>query len=476
MNQPNTRRGCLSDVSSLYDPLGMVGPVTLHAKRILQMTSKLNVGWDEQLPDVLLSSWLKWKVSLSGRGELRIPRSYFPEETPVSIELHHFGDASEEGYGTVSYLRKVKDDGTAHCSFVMAKGRTAPSVFVSVPRLELQAAVVASRVDRHIRRELDLEVDRVAFWTDSRIILQYIRNESMRFKTYVANRVTEIRDSSRPDQWRHVPGKDNPADDISRGQSVEVFMKNKRWFKGPDFLQEREENWPVTDVGPLPAADPEIKQEKVVGLILAPPACSTLDQMLKRCSSWVILQRRVAILMKFCDYIRAKSSGKTLVGEQFRKITVNDLEKARLAVVKYVQKEAYGQEIADLQKTGRIKASSQLKSLNPVIIDGVLRVGGRLSRAPLSHDAKFPMIILRGSHLASILICHFHAKVAHAGQEQVLAALRETFWIQKGQIAVRKIIRSCIGCQRHQAKRMHQLMADLPRMRLQAFEPPAKKE
>ncbi|XP_064629286.1 uncharacterized protein LOC135488575 [Lineus longissimus] len=223
MNQPNTRRGCLSDVSSLYDPLKMVGPVTLPAKRILKMTSKLNVGWDEQLPDVLLSSWLKWKVSLRGLGELRIPRCYFPEETPVSIELHHFGDASEVGYGTVSYLRKVKDDGTAHCSFVMAKGRTAPSVFVSVPRLELQAAVVASRVDRLIRRELDVEVDRVVFWTDSRITLQYIRNESMRFKTYVANRVTEIRDSSRPDQWRHVPGKDNPADDISRGQSV--FMK-----------------------------------------------------------------------------------------------------------------------------------------------------------------------------------------------------------------------------------------------------------
>ncbi|XP_064629285.1 uncharacterized protein LOC135488574 [Lineus longissimus] len=176
--------------------------------------------------------------------------------------------------------------------------------------------------------------------------------------------------------------------------------------------------------------------------------------------------------MKFCDYIRAKSSSKTLVGEQFRKITVNDLEKARLAVVKYVQKEAYGQEIAALQKTGRVKASSQLKSLNPVIIDGVLRVGGRLSRAPLSHDAKFPMIVPRGSHLASILIYHFHAKVAHAGQEQVLAALRETFWIQKGRIAVRKIIRSCIGCRRRQAKRMHQLMADLPRMRLQAFEPP----
>ena len=116
------------------------------------------------------------------------------------MKLHHFADTSEIGYGTVSYLRKINEDGQIECYFIVAKSRTAPSPFVTVPRLELQAAVVAARIDGHIKRQIGLRIARVIFWTDSRITLQYIRNETRLFKTYMAKRVTEIRDSSKPEQ------------------------------------------------------------------------------------------------------------------------------------------------------------------------------------------------------------------------------------------------------------------------------------
>ena len=124
--------------------------------------------------------------------------------TDASFQLHHFSDASEFGYGTDPYLRKEAEDRSVKCSFVIAKSRAAPLQYVSVPRLELQAATIAGRVQCMILKETEVPITSSFFWTDSKITLQYINNESRRFKTYVANRVSEIRDASQPKKWRQV--------------------------------------------------------------------------------------------------------------------------------------------------------------------------------------------------------------------------------------------------------------------------------
>ena len=154
----NTRRGCLSTMSSTFDPLGMIGPVLLPAKKVLQRTWQLKLQWDEKLPDDLLRSWTKWREQLELLNQVNIPRCYFPGgcHAGKSFQLHHFSDASEFGYGTVSYLRRETWDGMVNCSFIMAKSRTAPLQYVSVPRLELQAATIAGRVHSMIIREIFL--------------------------------------------------------------------------------------------------------------------------------------------------------------------------------------------------------------------------------------------------------------------------------------------------------------------------------
>jgi hypothetical protein len=179
-----SRRDCLSVLSSTFDPLGIVGPVILQAKKLVQRTWTLKLGWDDELPEDF--------------NQVSIPRCYFTNSSSglLSIQLHHFSDASEVGYGTVSYIRKESIDGHIECAFVMAKSRTAPVQYVSTPRLELQAATVAVRVHCLIMKEIDLKISDAYFWTDSKITLQYIYDESRRFKTYVANRVTEIREVS----------------------------------------------------------------------------------------------------------------------------------------------------------------------------------------------------------------------------------------------------------------------------------------
>ena len=279
----NTRRGCLSTISSTFDPLGMIGPVLLPGKRVMQKTWQFKLHWDERLSEELLKSWKKWKEELVLLNHVNISRYFYSGcPTNASFQLHHFSDASEIGYGTVSYLRKQAEDGTVQCSFIMAKSRTAPLQYVSVPRLELQAATIAVRVHGLILKEIDLDISSSFCWTDSRITLQYINNDSRRFKTYVANWVAEIRAASQPNQWKHCPGALNPADDVSRGLSAQQLLSNQRWFSGPAFLLKPEEEWPQAEVGEQSEDNLEVKNENPIFTL---PTSDNLYELLVRYSS-----------------------------------------------------------------------------------------------------------------------------------------------------------------------------------------------
>ena len=155
----DTRRRCLSRLSSIFDPLVMIGPVLLPSKRVfLQTTWQLNLHWDETLPEDLLKDWNKWKEDLTLLNHMTIPRCYFPGGCSLdeTFQLHYFSDASEVGYGKVSYLRRETVDGRVDCSFIMAKSRTTPLQFVYLPRPELQAATIVVRMHRLILKEIDL--------------------------------------------------------------------------------------------------------------------------------------------------------------------------------------------------------------------------------------------------------------------------------------------------------------------------------
>jgi hypothetical protein len=136
-------------------------------------------------------------------------------------------DASEVAYSMSAYVRITDDQGGIHCSFVMGKCRDSP-IRPTIPRLELLASVMAVRLSNLIRSEFDWKFDNIIFWTDSTTVLQYIYNESRRFHCFVATRLQEIHELTKPNQWRFVPGKLNPADDGSRGLPIEVFKAKCR--------------------------------------------------------------------------------------------------------------------------------------------------------------------------------------------------------------------------------------------------------
>ena len=103
----------------------------------------------------------------------------------------------------------------------MSKSRVAPLKTCTILRLELQAAVLAVKIDTCLRQELDMHIVNSAFWSDSKIVLKYITNKIRRFHVFVANRMSVFREHSHPDQWNYMKSKSNPADLITRPQNAD---------------------------------------------------------------------------------------------------------------------------------------------------------------------------------------------------------------------------------------------------------------
>ncbi|MCG8429838.1 MAG: hypothetical protein MJA29_01505, partial [Candidatus Omnitrophica bacterium] len=250
-----TKRSILSTVSSVFDPLGFVAPYVIRAKVILQDLWVKGVDWDEPLEHDDVTDWSSWVRDLDRMSAVVIPRCYWPIQfVPVLYALHTFVDASEKAFAAVCYLLLTSSCGERHNSLVVAKTRVAPmnDKCLTLPRLELQAAVLGTRLQNTVMRELKFELSISPtcchFWSDSLIVLQYIRNDTKRFKTFVANRLSEIRESSNPEQWHYVPSALNPADDATRGLSVGDLTQDHRWFRGPEFLWGSEDMWPSQEL------------------------------------------------------------------------------------------------------------------------------------------------------------------------------------------------------------------------------------
>ena len=185
-DQPLTRRGILSTVCSVYDPLGLVAPLILVGKQILQDLCRNNADWDEPLCDELRPRWERWRSELRTLENLRIPRCFKPEGFGQikTVELHHFSDASLSGYGQCSYLHLISESDQTHCSLVLGKARVTPLKPVTIPRLELTAAVVSVKISQWLGEELDYQDVSEFFWTDSKVVIGYISNTTSRLKCF----------------------------------------------------------------------------------------------------------------------------------------------------------------------------------------------------------------------------------------------------------------------------------------------------
>lgn len=498
--KPYTRRGILSMVSSIFDPLGFLAPFTLLPKLLLQEMCRLNLSWDDPIPKSMAQCWAAWHNDLRKMAEFKVRRCIRPNNFigPLHAQLHHFADGSDHGYGTVSYLRLQDEGGRVHLAFMMGKARVAPLKQTTIPRLELTAAVLAVKVDRMLRKELSLQLSSSCFWTDSQTVLRYINNNSKRFHTFVANRVAAIREATDVSQWRYIGTKSNPADEASRGLTADNFVACQRWINGPDFLKKSEQEWPEAFVPqPVPIEDPEVKRDVLVHAVNALPADPT-TRLLHYFSSWTQLKIAVAWFLKLKDLLCGlsrkrkeivstlrtdnSSAASVCIEEEMKKaraavdkqvLSVNDLIRAEIAIICHSQQMAFREEITDLLSGAAVvKSKSDIYRLDPVLCQGVLRVGGRLSRSALPQEQKHPVILSKREHISKLILRHIHQQLGHAGKNHMLSALRRRYWITNANSACRRIISECVICRRYRGKPGEQKMADMPEDRICPDLPP----
>ncbi|KAL7849158.1 hypothetical protein SRHO_G00207810 [Serrasalmus rhombeus] len=432
-DKPFSRRGVLSTVASVFDPLGFVAPFILVGKQILQQMCRDKISWDDTLPDDLRLQWECWLRDLQTLVDVKIPRCYVPASFNVQYyELHHFSDASVSGYGACSYLRAVSETGEVHCSLVTGKARVAPTKVTTVPRLELSAAVVAVRISDMLKKELELDCLQEFFWTDSMVVLGYINNEARRFNVFVANRVERIKQSTESTQWKYVASEDNPADYTSRGLTVQQLVSSD-WLIGPSFCGRRS------------------YQEETRSL---------LDR-LHKFSDWSRIVKAIA---------RLKRHVKEIKGLQPRSCEVTSLEERReaeLTIIKMVQEAFFSKETQGKDKF------KKLYRLSPFLDgQGILRVGGRLTHAALHPYVKHPVVLPKDCHVSALLIKHHHERVLHQGRGMTMNALLSNgIWILGCSKAVSSHVYKCTTCRKLRRSPEQQRMADLPEDRMETTPP-----
>ena len=455
--KPATRRGLLATTASLYDPLGLVSPVLLIPKLLQQQLCRMQLDWDDEIPQEQTLAIAKWKTTMQDLSNLAIKRCF--QDCPSELtdrELHIFSDASEFAYGAAAYLKVISESGV-RVTLVMGKSRVAPIKPISIPRLELTAALVAAKLGQFLKEEFDFkDAPTTYFWTDSMTVLRYLRNVSSRFKVFVAHRVQQIQDLTNIEVWNYVPSERNPADLASRGIDPNDKESLRFWLEGPKFLHDVSAYSRFFEEPQNTDHDLEVRQsclvEAVVDLNVFIRSFSKLNRLRKACC-WIA---------KFLEHLRGKECSKH--------ITVDEMESVLRALIKYVQAGAFGAEAKAVSSGKPLAKTSSLRTLCPVLKDGLLCVGGRLEGA--SNEVPKHPIILPRHHLTTLLIRSIHEENAHIGTNQTLSTLRRKYYVLKGYSEVKCVISNCFKCKQHHGKPMEQKMANLPKERVEIGEPP----
>ena len=225
-------------VSAVYDPIGLVTAFTIKARLLSKDIWRLSgQQWDDNLQDEIVTKFLEWSKELSTVNEITIPRTYFCQ-TVETIELHVFGDSSQDAFSAVAFFRGklINDHGVVtQLAFVFGKARVAHLKALFVPKLELPAALLAARLGDEVFRALCLTIERIFMWSDNSTVLQWL-NSLEKQPTFVANRVCEILQLNTVDDWLYVHRAHNPADAGTRGMPATALL-NSCWLNGLNFLK-----------------------------------------------------------------------------------------------------------------------------------------------------------------------------------------------------------------------------------------------
>jgi len=409
--------------------------------------------------------WKQWLEELPQLKNIRVKRCYSEGlRQAEEIQLHTFVDASDEAYATVSYLRIKTKDGV-EVSLVSSKLRIAPLKKLTIPRMELMAALMGVRLAKTIKEELTVKVHRSVYWSDSKTVLCWIRSEEGRFQQFISNRVGEIHEKSEPHEWKWIPTALNVADDATRASSPIELTSVSRWIIGPSFLLLEEDSWPVETKSEV-IADDEMELTTVVTLGIQMPPTDDLLPDINRFSSWLRLIRATAAVRVAAKLW--KNGGKSKC--ESLPIKPEDMKKAEAAWWRKSQMDSFPREVGCLRNGYAVDKKSKLSKLSVFLdMEGVIRLAGRVGNCrELSLETKQPVVLDPKHQFVRLLLDYHHKEGAHQGQERIVNNLRSKYWILDIRTAVRSTWNRCGDCQLRRATPVSPQMGNLPHYRLES--------
>ena len=459
-----TKRNILRTVSQIFDPLGIMSPVTVIIKHLLQQIWRLKVEWDDRLPMEIVAIWNKWIQEWNHMKEMWIDR-YVHFTSNHNVELHAFADASQKACAAVIYIKSIEHNGEGHINFMIARTKVAPLKGETIPRLELMACLLAAKLIRTIISNFETQPEYFC-WTDSKVALSWIRSEPHLWKPYVRNRASEIQLLTDKTRWKHVKGEENPADIPSRGMLPSKLKDCDLWWKGPNFILNNSttlENVLEDELEIPESSAKELKKQTLShNVVNIEPVIP-----LRAFSNFGKLIRVTCLVRRFIHNCRSSVTNR-LHGP----LNEKEIEQSKDFWIKHAQQGDFHDEIDCLKNGHQIPKSSRLSCLNPVLdSSGNLRSGGRLGHSKLETSAKFPIILPNDSWFTELVIRNRHEELVHAGVTTVLASLRSEYWILHARRETKKIIRKCPPCVRQKSKPFSEDTAPLPIERVDTDKP-----
>ena len=431
-----TKREILRFLAEHFDPVGLIAPALLPVKLFIQDLWRNGYSWDQEIDNKRKEEWVQM-TSQWTEFEFPVKRNITLQRS--DSQLHIFVDASQLAYAAVVFLRTRKENERA-VRLIFSKSRLCPIKGMSTPRLELLAMLIGVRVSKFVTKEAKLENCRQFIWSDSKCVLQWIRNKGKLQPKFVANRLEEI--------WKfageicYIPGELNPADLATRGTQPRSLCQNPVWWNGPEWLQRDEESWPLNE----PLQEPKVEVSSYASVPAQSLHCQTFKNQpegsrlidFTRCSNWKRLMRMVCFVLRF-----GKITGKEKVTYKFSTagpFTEEDFCLATRVIIKRVQQDGISE--AERQRWQLYKDDL-----------GLYRCGGRLQEAVLPQNTIHPIYLPNAHWVTDLIILHHHTKTLHSGVTTTLLQVRQFYWFAHGRNTVKKAIANkCYKCRRWSSK------------------------
>ena len=447
-----TKRLVLQQVMGIYDPLGLIAPFTLLAKILLRETWQMGLDWDDSLPPFLYKRWVKFFTDMFLLEKLSFPRCLKPDNMLEDPWLLLLSDGGLTAYGCVAYVRWQFPDGSVKLFLIMSKCRIAPLHTVSVPRMELNGAVLSKRMRVCIIKEMRYSFKRILHLVDSETVLHMINKTSCRFKVYEGVRLGEIQSVTDVSEWAYVPREKNIADWLTRGKVPQELDSRSMWSCGPPMFYLPFEQWDIKFVSSSSEfelnSDSLLPGEKInVQTNQSESFCTKESKELLKYSNISTMKRAIRVVARLLGIAEEKS---------FRGGQVDLLSPKLLRCA-----ETYL--LLESQSSTNL-TDKQYRSLNPAKNEKGLWVVGasRLAHTnPLGVRADLPVFIPKGHALAELAMRDCHSN-GHRGRDATLALFRNRFWTPSGPALAKKVTSQCQLCKLRNGRHVEQKMGVLP--------------